>query len=125
MITTRNNIEAIRKNLTTLIISAKIARGGPKSQPIINDFKQRYFYGNFKSHKINNPFIPIVSQVPSPTYRLTKHLIELFRPYISTTYSPQATNEFIDDVGIKNPYGVMPPSDSERLFINELVRRTL
>ena len=53
-----------------------------KLSKIIGEFKPCYLYGTVKIHKPNYPLRPIISQVPTPIYELTKTINQLTTPYL-------------------------------------------
>ena len=47
-----------------------------KAPALVGDFNPGYIYGNCKIHRDTNnpPLRPVISQIPSPTYEMTKFL---------------------------------------------------
>ena len=78
-----------------------------------------------KTNKPGNPLRPIIPQIPTPTYKLAKHLNEIITPYIPTTYSLKSTGEFIDLLRASKPSKLMASLDVTSLFTNVPVDRTI
>ena len=83
-----------------------------------------YIY-NVKIHKPNNPLRPIISQTPTPCYKLAKRLNELLKPFIPAKYSLSSVDEFIDILRTTNPTGQLASIDVESLFTNVPVETTI
>ena len=49
-------------------------------------------------HKVNLPLMPIVAFVGSPTYNLSKFLINVLSPLFKQTYSVKNSAYFVDTV---------------------------
>lgn len=124
-IISRNPTEALKKRLNTLIYGANAEIGGLHFEVITGDYEPGYFYGNIKTHKQGNPIRPIISQIPTPSYRLAKRLNQLISPYIPMTYAIKSTEEFVDILNANTPRGVMASLDVESLFTNVPVQRTI
>ena len=121
----RNPVESLKKKLNNLISVANAEVGGTKFDKLIGDFQPGYFYGNVKTHKDGNPLRPIISQIPTPSYRVAKRLHDIISPYIPSTYSLRSTEEFIDILRVNKPNGFMASLDAESLFTNVPVQRTI
>ena len=78
-----------------------------------------------KTHKQGNPLRPIISQIPTPTYRVAKRLNQLLTPYIPTTHSLRSTEEFIDILRVSKPKGIIASLDVDSLYTNIPVERTI
>ena len=122
---TKNPIEQLKKRVNQLIDAANAVSGDIKFQRVIGDYEPGYFYGNVKAHKQGNPLRPIISQIPTPTYKLAKQLNDVIAPYIPRTYSLRSTDEFIDTLKIKNPNGILASLDVSSLFTNVPLDQTI
>ena len=89
-----------------------------KLDQIIGEFEQGFIYGNVKTHKINNHWRPIISQIPTPTYNLSKKLYEIITPYISKKYSLKSSDQFVDNIRGNQSEGILAYLDVESLFTN-------
>ena len=77
-----------------------------------------------KIHKDGNPLRPILSQIPTPSYKLAKQLNKLLTPYVPTTNTLRSTDEFIDLLKATQPKGILASLDAESLFTNVPVKET-
>ena len=84
-----------------------------------------YIYGNVKTHKPGNPIRPIISQVPTPTYAVSKQFDDIMKPYLPTEYIIKSRDEFIDIVKTIQTNGVLASLDVESLFCNVPVNKTI
>lgn len=62
------------KELSVTIIAISAANKEVQSQKLSVEYSPGYIYGNIKTHWSGNPFLPIISQIPTPTYALTTSL---------------------------------------------------
>lgn len=62
---------------------------------IVRDYRPGYRYGTIKTYKQNYALHPIISQIPTPVYQLTKIINQLITPYIPSKYSIKSTLEVI------------------------------
>ena len=70
----RNPTEEIKRKLNKII--KKINKTRPqKLNKLTGDYKPGYIHGTVKTHKLNNPLRPIISQIPTPTYEIAKTTI--------------------------------------------------
>ncbi|XP_076029861.1 uncharacterized protein LOC143018389 [Oratosquilla oratoria] len=93
--------------------------------PIVGEFSPGYIYGNVKTHKPNCPLRPIISQIPTPTYRLSKLLNDIIIPYIPKKFSLKSTDEFLDIIRSKQTQGIMASLDVQSLFTHVPVLQTV
>ncbi|XP_076067643.1 uncharacterized protein LOC143040435 [Oratosquilla oratoria] len=110
-------------NKTIDAINAK--NGGVKLTKISGDFKPGYLYGNVKTHKPGNPLLPIISQIPTPTYNLAKFLNQLLTPFIPTQHSYVSSKDFLDSINDAPARGIISSLDVEFLFTNVPIIRTI
>ena len=80
-----------KKEANRLIDSANAHLRDAEIKRIIGEYEPGYIYGNVKIHKPNKDLRPIISQIPTPTYELSKYLNNLISPYIPYRYSIQST----------------------------------
>ena len=74
--------EKIKKKVNKLVETNNANVDSFKFSKIIGDYQLAYMYGNIKTHKKDFPVRPIISQIPSATYKLAKTLNGLICPYI-------------------------------------------
>ena len=86
-----------------------------------------YIYGNPKIHKsmINPPLRPIISQVGTVTYEISKRLNKLICKYIPKNYTVKSTYEFISLLKDVDKPSNIASLDVESLFTNVPVHRTV
>ena len=65
----RNPVQDLKKK-----INNQVNTGEVKFQQAVVDYYPVYFYGNVKTRKPGNALRAIASQIPIPTYQLTKQL---------------------------------------------------
>ena len=87
-----------------------------KLPKIIGDYKHGYIYGTVKIHKPGNPLWPIISQVTTPTYELTKTINDLITPYLSDKYSIKSTKELIEILKTHRPNKGIISSLDEKIY---------
>ena len=125
----RNPIDDQKKHLNSLIDAANdyidVAGGCTKFERITGEYSPGYMYGNVKTHKEGNPVRPIISQTPTPSYRLAKKLNSLISPYIPTTYSLKSADEFIEILKVKERKGILASLDVQSLFTNVPIDDTI
>ena len=78
-----------------------------------------------KTHKAGNPLRPIISQIPTPTYRLAKKLNQLLTPFVPAEFSLRSPTQFIDILENKSSNGLIASLDVESLFTNVPVDETI
>ena len=121
----KNTTAKVKKYLNALIEAANAEVGGVKFQKLTGEYDQGYFYGNPKTHKINNPLRPIISQIPTPAYEVAKQINTLIAPYIPTTYSLKSSDEFLEILRVKEREGILASLDASSLFTNVPVDATI
>ncbi|XP_063876914.1 uncharacterized protein LOC135109465 [Scylla paramamosain] len=84
-----------------------------------------YCYGTIKAHKPGNKLRPIISQIPTPTYNITKKLCKIFTPYVPATYSLSSAIDFLDILKNSKTKRTIASLDVESLFTNVPVDRTI
>ena len=90
-------------------------------------YEPGYAYGNPKIHKrLNNPPLrPIISQIGTVTYDVSKQLNNIIRKYMPRKYTVQSTYEFITMLKDQRYNGKLASMDVESLFTNVPVLRTI
>ena len=122
---TRNPVEDIKREANSIIESINAAVDAIHLLKIIGDFDPGYIYGNVKTHKRGNPLRPIISQCPTPTYKLAKTLNKILTPYIPNEYSLKSSTEFLSRLRGAPPAGIIASLDVESLFTNVPVDETI
>ena len=121
----KNPTEEIKKEANQVIDRINALSSSTKIPRIKGDFEPGYIYGNVKTHKNGNPLRPIISQIPTPTYRLAKHLNTLLSPYIPSKYRVQSSSDFLQVVRSATSEGTIASLDVESLFTNVPVEETI
>ena len=121
----KNPVEEIKKEANNVIERVNALSTSTKFSRIRGDYEPGYIYGNVKTHKNGNPLRPIISQIPSPTYRLAKQLNTLLSPYIPSKYRVKSSPEFLHAVRSTTPEGTIASLDVESLFTNVPVDETI
>ena len=121
----KNPVDDIKREANGVIERINALSGAIKLPIIRGDFEPGYIYGNVKSHKTGNPLRPIISQIPTPTYRLAKRLNSLLAPYIPSEYRVQSSTDFLSAVRRTPSCGIMASLDVESLFTNVPVQETI
>ena len=88
----RNPIEDIKREANKIIDWVSALSSSIKLSKIKGDYEPGYIYGNVKTHKNGNPLRPIISQIPTPTYRLAKQLNTILTPYIPSEYRVKSSS---------------------------------
>ncbi|XP_050706281.1 uncharacterized protein LOC126991631 [Eriocheir sinensis] len=121
---TRNPTNDIKTKLNRIIRQTN-NNSSTKLPFIEGDHRLGYAYGNVKTHKEGHPLRPIISQTPSVTYKLAKHLNELITPFTPASFSLKSTTEFLDLLKATRPSNIMASMDVESLFTNVPVDETI
>ena len=103
----------LKKKVSRVIEAANAVIGGVKFKPIIGDFATGYLYGTVKTHKDNNPLRPVISQIPTPTYKLAKRLNSILSPYIPVKNTLKSSEEFLEVIQSTKPTGILASLDVE------------
>lgn len=78
-----------------------------------------------KTHKQGNPLHPIISQIPAPTYQLSKRLNTILTPYVPGDHSLKSSAKFPEALRVTSPGGITTLMDMESLFTNVPVTKTI
>ena len=116
---------SLKTKANKLISTVNATQSDIKLNKIKGEYKPGYIYGTVKVHKENNPLRPIISQVTSPIYQLSKTLNEIITPYIPSKYSLKSTYDFIDILQSNNFIGNIASLDVESLFTNVPLDNTI
>ncbi|XP_069187075.1 uncharacterized protein [Procambarus clarkii] len=92
---------------------------------VIGDYRPGYAYWNVKIHKPGNLLRPIISQIPTPTYRLAKRLNSLLTPYVPCSFRLKSPKEFIDLLRGARATEIRAFLDVESLLTNVPVDETI
>ena len=84
---TKDPTEALKTKINKIIVKNNSTSKTVKFEKLTGEYTMGYCYGNVKTHKPGNKLRPIISQIPTPTYKLAKKLCTLLTPYIPTMYS--------------------------------------
>ncbi|XP_076043638.1 uncharacterized protein LOC143026754 [Oratosquilla oratoria] len=122
---TKNPTNDLKTRLNRIIRCNNSTVGSPKLSLIDGDYKLGYAYGNVKTHKQGFLLRPIISQIPSVTYKLAKRLNELITPYTPVSYSLKSSDEFLDILKSTPPSGVIGSMDVVSLFTHVPVDETI
>ena len=68
----KNPTNQLKSKINKLITASYAELNSTKLPKIIGDYKPGYLFGTVKIHKTNPPQCPIISQIPTPIYELTK-----------------------------------------------------
>ena len=117
--------DALKAKVNRLISAANAVIGGTHFTKIVGEYAPGYAYGNVKTHKPNDPLRPIISQIPTPTYRLAKRLNDLLQQYLPNGHSLRSVDEFIDILRTRQPNGILASIDVESLFTNVPIEATI
>ena len=117
--------DKVKTQANKLITSLNACTNNLNISKIIGDFQPGYLYGNIKTHKLGNPIRPIISQVTTPTYQLSKTLNNILTPYIPAQYMLKSTDDFIDLLRSKNCKPIIASLDVESLFTNVPIDSTI
>ena len=106
--------------------NALIERSNGLFKEIIGDYYPGYLYGTVKTHKEDASSLrPVISQVTTPIYNLSKDLDKLIKSYIPSKYIMKSRDEFLYLLR-SNDYDGSPYSlDVESLFTNVPVKDTI
>lgn len=122
---TRDPTEPLQRKANKLIASANAVIGQRLLTPIVGSYTPGYIYGNVKTHKNHNPLRPIISQVTSPMYKISKQLDNIIKPYIPKKYSIHSRDEFLEILQTTRPQGLLASLDADSLFTNVPVEETI
>ena len=122
----KNPTNQLKSKINKLITANNAELNSIKLPKIIGDYKPGYLYGTVKIHKPNHPLRPIISQIPTPIYQLTKTIKQLISPYLPSKYNIKSTHELIQVLHtIKPNNGILASLDIENLFTNVPVNETI
>ena len=93
---------------------------------LVGDFNPGYIY-EAKIHKdTNNPVLrPIIWQIPSPTYEMTKFLNSVIEPFLTAKYVIKITDELLYLRNVTQTWGMLASLDVESLFTNVPIDDTI
>ena len=110
----KNPTNQLKSKINKLITANNAELNSTKLPKIIGDYKP------------NHPLRPIISQIPTPIYQLTKTIKQLISPYLPSKYNIKSTHELIQVLHtIKPNNGILASLDVENLFTNVPVNETI
>ena len=115
----------IKTKLNRIISQINSAVKEIQIKPLRGEYKPGYIYGNVKNHKQNCPLRPIISQIPTATYSISKVLNDLLTPYIPNQFNLKSSKEFLDVITTTTPSNMIASLDVESLFTNVPVDATI
>ena len=122
----KNPTNQLKSKINKLITANNAELNGTKLPKIISDYKPGYLYGTVKLHKPNYTLRPIISQISTPIYELTKTIKQLISAYLLSKYNIKSTHELIQVLHkIKPNNGILASLDVENLFTNVPVNETV
>ena len=135
LISDRNKFERIEKNpipnikstINKYVTSINAVNSSVKLKELIGHFEPAYIYGNPKIHKnaIDPPLRPIISQIGTPTYDVSKQLNNIIVKYMPNKYMVDSAYEFLSLVKSSFTTGLLASLDVESLFTNVPVHDTI
>ena len=122
-----NPCNDIKKRINNLIIQINSTQPNGKKMlnPIVGDYTPGFMYGNVKTHKPGNNLRLITSQIPSPTYKVSKEIDSLIKKYLPQGYMLKSSSDFIDLLQGQTYDEMLYSLDVEALFTNVPVNRTI
>ena len=119
--------EDLKKQINQLIAQIKQDNKEYPLQKLTGHFEPGYIYANPKIHKRlqDPPFRPIISQVGTVTYELSKHINEIIVKYLPKKYQTDSTFEFLSLLKNCNQQGMLASLDVDSLFTNVPVEQTI
>ena len=122
----KNPTNQLKSKVNKLITANNAELNSTKLPKIIGDYKPGYLYGTVKIHKPNHPLRPIILQIPTPIYQLTKTIKQVISPYLPSKYNIKSTHELIQVLHtIKPNNGILASLDVENVFTNVPVNETI
>ncbi|XP_064097247.1 uncharacterized protein LOC135208703 [Macrobrachium nipponense] len=115
---TKNPVDDIKREANWIFETVNAASNALRLPPMMGDHDLGYIYGNVKTHRQGNPLCPIISQIPAPTYLLTKKLNIILTPYVPDSYSLKSSAEFSEALRAMPPRGCIALMDVESLLTN-------
>lgn len=122
-----NPIPAMKKTLNLYIDSINAANSDVKFKKLIGHYEPAYIYANPKIHKNihDPPYRPIISQIGTPVYDISKQINSIIVKYLPKKYIVDSTYDFLSIVRNNNNNGIMASLDVESLFTNVPVDTTI
>ena len=122
----KNPTNQLKSGNTKLITANNTELDSTKLPKIIGEYTPGYLYMTVKIHKLNHPLRPIISQIYTPIYELTKTIKQLISPYLPSKYNIKSTHELMQVLhSIKLNNGTLASLDVEKLFTNVPVNETV
>ena len=121
----KNPINDVKRRVNKLVETQNAMQESLKLPKIVGDFQPGYLYGNVKTHKVGNPLRPIISQIPSPTYKLAKIINNIITPYTPNNFSLKSSDEFLDLLHSNPNEGIIASLDVQSLFTHVPILETI
>ena len=118
----KNPTNQLKSKINKLITANNAEFNSTKLLKIIGDYKPGYLYGTIKIYKPNHLLCPIISQIPTPIYELTKTIKQLISPYLPSKYNIKSTDELIQVLHtIKPNNGILVENLSTNVPVNQTI----
>ena len=117
----------LKKKLNSLISDIKRAHPTFPMHKLNGHYDPGYIYANPKIHKtlIDPPFRPIISQIGTVTYELSKQLNSIIVKYLPKRFQADSTYEFLTVLKECPKIDMLASLDVENLFSNVPVANTI
>ena len=118
----------LKQRLNQLISKINRSAESPIFKKIKGQFKPSYIHANPKIHERleNPPMRPIISQIGTVTYDISKQVDSIIKTYMPKTHMVESTYEFLNILKCNsNPGKVLASMDVESLFTNVPVHQTI
>lgn len=117
----------LKRELAKLVAQANKSGDAIKFAKVEGMYEPGYLYGNPKIHKKlqDPPLRPIISQIGTVTYEVSKRLNDLIVPYMPNRYNIKSTYDFLQLIRSVGEPGQIASLDVESLFTNIPVSQTI
>ena len=123
----KDPVENLKRDLNGIIDCINHETGRQLLPKLVGYYSPGYIYGNPKIHKNleDPPLRPIISQVGTPAYDISKTLNDILKKYVPAKYIVESTDEFLNIVRSTESRGLLASLDVESLFTNVPVDTTI
>ena len=124
---THDPTEKLKQKVNGLIDSINLSTDAKPFNKLIGHYEPGYTYGNPKIHKnLSEPELrPIISQIGTPTYDISKIIHEILKKYVPLNYAVNSTEDFLNILRNVPQTGLMASLDVSSLFTSVPVRATI
>lgn len=124
---TRDPTDGLKRELNKHINIVNSTSKSIRISKRVGKYDPGYVYGNPKIHKqlLNPPLRPIISQIGTVTYEVSKQLNNIIVKYMPRKHTVKSTYEFVTMIKDKLPNGKLASLDVESLFTNVPVKQTI